>query len=62
MIELIMKDTPVNCQIILCGMEKPHLEIFKKDANVISLDESKLLHTELYENLSEELTKFLNID
>ena len=55
-INLIMNDTPQESQVILCGMDNIHLAPYKKEANMIYLDENKLLKTQNYKTLSEEIT------
>ena len=55
-IELIMKDTPDGSQIIMCGMENPFLRPYANVANVIELNEDKLLKKELYEKLGNEIS------
>lgn len=44
-------NTPKEAQIILCAMDNPILEPFKNSANIIRLDNSKLLSTKMYEKV-----------
>ncbi len=55
-IELILEDTPNQSQVILCGMENQYLDSYKDRANIIRLDEHKLLNKNSYKELSEELS------
>ena len=58
-VKLIMEDTTQSSQIILCGMENPHLTLYAKVAKVIELNEDKLLRKEFYEELSKEVSNIL---
>ena len=55
-VKLIMEDTPDQSQVILCGMENQYLDSYKDRANIIRLDEHKLLNNNSYNELSEELS------
>lgn len=58
-IDLIMNETPSDSQILLCGMDNAHLAPYKKDANVIFLDDSKLLNKQKYSELSKEISEII---
>ncbi len=55
-IELILEDTPNQSQVILCGMDNQYLGPYKDKANIICLDEHKLLKKNGYDKLSNELS------
>ena len=59
-IKLIMNDTPKSSQIILCGMDNSHLNPYKCEANVIQLNDEKLLRKENYKALNKEVSTILN--
>jgi hypothetical protein len=50
-----MNDSPKNSQIIMCGMDNPQLLPYANEANVIELNENKLLGKRYYSVLSEEV-------
>lgn len=50
-IDLIMKKTEKEKQMILCAMNNEHLIEYAKEANVITLDSNKLLNTSKYEDI-----------
>ncbi|WP_303905031.1 hypothetical protein [Thiohalomonas denitrificans] len=59
-VNLILKDTPSQSQVILCGMDSQYLKEYKKKANVITLDEGKLLNRDAYIKLSKEVSQVVN--
>ena len=50
-VSFLTTNTPSNAQIILCAMDNPILEPFKNNANIIRLDDSKLLSAKMYEKV-----------
>ncbi|WP_298692147.1 hypothetical protein [uncultured Sulfuricurvum sp.] len=50
-VTLITKKIPDQEQVIICAMENDKLEAFRKQANVIVLDKSKLMKTSEYEGI-----------
>lgn len=50
-IDLIMKKTKKEEQIIICAMNNEHLTEYAKEANIITLDNNKLLNTSKYEDI-----------
>lgn len=54
-IEFIMQTVPVDAQLILCGMNRPELDIYRAKANVIELNDKKILDAEKYEELRPKL-------
>ena len=61
-INLIMNDTPEGSQIILCGMDNDQLNPYKEKANIIQLNDDKILKEENYQELNEEVSAILNAD
>jgi len=55
-IKLLIKNTPSESQIIICGMENLYLDEYKRKAHIISLDNGKLLKKGEYKELTEELS------
>lgn len=55
-IKLIMEDTPNDSQILLCCMDNDQLSTYKSQANIIHLDENKILDKKKYNILSEEIS------
>lgn len=50
-IDLIMKKTEKEEQIIICAMNNQHLKKYAESANIIILNNNKLLDTSKYENI-----------
>lgn len=50
-IDLIMKKTEKEKQIIICAMNNKHLERYAESANLITLNNNKLLDTSKYEDI-----------
>lgn len=57
-IKLILETFPKDVQIILCAMENTHLEPYQKIANVIKLDDKKLLDKSRYEEVKIQFDSF----
>jgi len=58
-IKLIMEELPSDTQVILCAMENNDLSPYSKKANVIELNKSKLLTSEVFDELDEELSNII---
>jgi archaellum component FlaC len=58
-INLVVDNIPTDTQVILCAMENPYLEPYRKEASIIVLDENKLLKKDEYEKLSNEVSKII---
>lgn len=56
-VELITTKFPEDSQIILCAMENEQLKPFMDIANIITLNESKILKKEMYSEIKEEFNK-----
>lgn len=54
-IEFIKQYTPKTAQLIICAMDRPEIEDYKKQAHVILLDENKVLSSEKYLSLKDLL-------
>lgn len=54
-IDFIKQYTPKTAQLIICAMDRPEIEDYKKHAHVILLDENKLLSSEKYSSLKDLL-------
>lgn len=50
-IDFIMQTVPTDAQLILCGMNRQELDVYRAQANVIELDEKKILDSTKYEAL-----------
>ncbi len=50
-VSFLTKDVSTEVQILLCAMDNPILESFKENANIIKLDNSKLLTDKMYEEI-----------
>lgn len=57
-VDILNSDNLENSQIILCAMENDHLEPFKKSANVITLDDNKILSKSGFEKTKKHFEAF----
>jgi hypothetical protein len=53
-IDFLIKEIPIDRQIILAAMENPQLKNYKDNANIILLDKNKILNEDLYLKVKEE--------
>jgi len=60
-VKLIMEETPQNSQIILCGMRNSSLDPYAEKANIIELNDEKLLRKDRYDKLSSEISKIFDL-
>lgn len=59
-VNLILDKISKNDQVIICAMENPKLAPLMEKANVIKLDESKLLNTEQFDDIKKFFDKWDN--
>lgn len=50
-VSFLTNDIPETTQVFLCAMNNKHLEIFKKDAQIFMLDDTKLLDIKKYDEV-----------
>ena len=61
-VKLIMTKIPKEEQVFLCALESDVLDDFKKEANVIKLDEKMLLDTSKYEDVKKVFDEIEDLD
>jgi hypothetical protein len=59
-IRLLVENFPNNSQLFLCAMDNDQIDIIRTNANVITLDENRILQREYFTSVKFEIEKFQN--